>query len=378
MDENLFGARAFFEAFGTLVTRPGRAVTAADVAAADALLLRSQTRVDAALLGNARPRFVGTATAGTDHVDTALLAARGIPFASAPGCNAEPVADWMVTAVAHAVLEGRLAPGRSRCAVVGGGAVGSRVVRRLVALGFETGLSDPPLEAAGHHPGVPWLRWDEVLDADLISFHAPLTVAGPHPTRRLLDAAGIARLRPGTVLLQAARGGVVEDRALDARLRRAEDLWVALDVWDGEPDRIPGLAGRVRFATPHIAGHSLDGKARGTEMIHDALCTVLGRTAEVRAGDVLPAPPDPRTVTGSRADDGWRAVTQCYDLAGDTRALRETESRAPAERAAAFDALRRTYPPRRDFSVQRVRARGEAAAVCAGAGLRVEVPEAGP
>jgi erythronate-4-phosphate dehydrogenase len=309
-------------------------------------------------------------------VDTTLLAARGIPFASAPGCNADPVADWVVTAVAHAVLEGRLAPGRSRCAVVGGGAVGSRVVRRLAALGFETGLSDPPLEAARHRPGVPWLSWPEVLEADLVTFHVPLTSEGPHATRRLLDAAAIERLRPGTVLLQAARGGVVDDRALDLRLRRVDDLWVALDVWDGEPDRVPGLAGRVRFATPHIAGHSLDGKARGTEMIHDALCALLGRTHRVRAADVLPVPPPPRALSGTTAEAGWRAVTEAYDLAADTRALRETESLAPAERAAAFDALRRAYPPRRDFSVQRVRARGEAAAVCAAAGLVVEEPAA--
>jgi erythronate-4-phosphate dehydrogenase len=372
VDENLLGARAFFEDLGTLVTRPGRAVTTADVAAADVLLLRSQTRVDAALLGDARPRFVGTATAGTDHVDTALLAARGIPFASAPGCNADPVADWVVTAVAHAVLEGRLVPGRSRCAVVGGGAVGSRVVRRLVALGFETGLSDPPLETARHRPGVPWLSWAEVLEADLVTLHVPLTRDGPHATRRLLDAAALERLRPGTVLLQAARGGVVDDAALDARLRRADDLWVALDVWDGEPDRVPGLAGRVRFATPHIAGHSLDGKARGTEMIHDALCARLGRPPRVRAADVLPPPPPPRAVAGTSAEAGWRAVTQGYDLAADTRALRETEALDGPARAAAFDELRRAYPPRRDFSVQRVRARGEAAAVCSGAGFVVE------
>ncbi|HSG90717.1 MAG TPA: 4-phosphoerythronate dehydrogenase [Pseudomonadales bacterium] len=369
-DENLLGARALFGPMGELRMRPGRDIDGADVAWADALLLRSQTRVDAALLGAARPRFVGTATAGSEHVDVALLERLGIPFANAPGCNAESVADWVVAACTLALREGSLPATGVRAAVIGCGAIGGRVVGRLQALGMDVGVCDPPLRAAAPHRALPWIDLDEALSCDLVTLHVPLVETGPHATRHLLDARAIERLAPGTVLLNAARGGVVDDAALAARLDARADLFVALDVYEDEPDAAIGLRERCRIVTPHVAGHSLDGKAQGTAMIHAALCRVLGRRPLEDLGSVLP-PPAPAIEVGDDLQAARALVLRACDLEADDAALRATLALPAAARRAAFDRLRRDYPPRRDFRELAVRAEGAAARFCAAAGMRV-------
>jgi erythronate-4-phosphate dehydrogenase len=373
VDENLRGAETLYEPLGELVFRPGRAIGPADVAAADALMLRSQTRVDAALLGDARPCFVGTGTAGTEHVDAALLDRIGIPFASAPGCNAGSVADWVLAALARAVLDGALPASGTRAAVIGAGAVGGRVVRRLRALGFDVVVCDPPLERAGGEAGAPFVDLDEALAAPVVTLHVPRVDAGPDATRGLVDAVRIEALAPGTVLLNAARGGVVDDAALARRLARADDLWVALDVFAAEPVVDPGLADACRIATPHVAGHSIDGKTRGTAMIGEALCAVLDVPVPVPLAAALPAPAAPVAVTGTGLDV-WAWLAGHLDLVAETAALRGALASDPR---GAFDRLRRAHPSRRDFTETAVAAGGEAARTCAAMGFVVTAPGPG-
>lgn len=357
-DENLWGGPALLAGLGELEFLPGREIGPADVARADVLLLRSQTRVDAQLLGDARPRFVATATAGTEHVDRGLLEALGIPFASAPGCNAEPVADWVMCVVADAVLTGRLRLPGARCAVVGCGEVGGRVARRLAALGCEVLCVDPPRRARGLPLPGREVTLAQALEADLVTLHVPLTT-GSQGTAELLDAAALEALRPGTVLLNAARGGVVDDAALLRRLRVRDDLHVALDVYADEPAPAIELLERCRFATPHVAGHSIDGKLRGTLMVREALCEALGLVARTRAEDVLPPSPDPVELSPER-EAALAFAAQARGLHADSSAFRDALAAGEAPRGA-FDRLRRDYAPHRDFSVRRVRCAGEAA-----------------
>lgn len=380
-DENLFGARTLFASLGALTLMPGRDIGPADVAAADVLLLRSQTRVDARLLGDARPRFVGTATAGTEHFDLALLERLGIPVASAPGCNAESVADWVVAFALLAMREERLPRAGARAAVIGCGAIGGRVAARLAALGFEVLPCDPPRESAGGALPWPWVDLPTALQAELVTLHVPLETGGAHPTRHLLDAAAIEVLAPGTVLLNAARGAVVDDRALARRLAERGDLYVALDVYETEPVVPAQLQALCRIVTPHIAGHSLDGKALGSAMILDALCGVLGQTPPTTVADVLPAPAPPLAIGGD-VEAARDAVRRIWDLTADDARLRAALDGIPAQasnasalRGRVFDAQRRDYPARRDFRMCAVRAEGEAARICTAAGLRVLGPD---
>lgn len=370
VDENLPEAERFFAEFGTLTRVAGRAVTPAQAQAGDVLLLRSQTRIDAALLGDAQPRFVGTGTAGVDHVDEAFLARRGIPFAHAPGCNADPVADWVMVATAQAVLAGALAEG-ARFAVVGGGAVGGRVAKRLAALGFEVGVYDPPREAQGLPLAAPAWSRAAVLAADAITFHVPAIKGGAHPTVPWLSAEELLALPPRRVLLNAGRGGVLPDGALLTALQRGACHWVALDVFEAEPAPPLALLEAVALATPHIAGHSDEGKLRGTAMLYEALCQTLGRPQEDHYAAALAPSPERRFVPGTTRRAGWEALAEALDLMALSTRYREALAAGKETPSAIFDALRRAQGGRRDFALTPYGATGEAGALLAAAGLAV-------
>lgn len=374
VDANVPAAAATFGSLGEVVRVPGRDITAGSVRDADALVVRSVTPVDAALIEGSRLRFVGTCTIGTDHVDQAALEAAGIAFASVPGCNAEAVVDQaLISLLTLAERQGwRL--GERRVGVVGVGNVGSRLLHRLQAMGVACLACDPP--RAEREDAVGFHSLDELIErCDVLCLHTPLVQEGPHPTHRLLNAERLESLRPGTVLLNAGRGDCVDGAALRRRLEQRGDLEVALDVWEHEPDIDPALRERVALATPHVAGYSLDGKLRGTHGIYCALCRRLGLPARVMLASLLPPPPlaELRLSAGMQTEDALRLCMRAvYDVRRDHDAL------ALAARtlgmAAGFDACRAGYPPRREFSTLSVRLEGEAGALAsplAAAGFRV-------
>ncbi len=354
-DENMPRVAQWFAPLGEVRTLPGRAITAADLQDADVLLVRSVTRVDRALLEGSRVRFVGSATIGTDHLDLDWLAAAGIAAVAAPGCNARSVVEYVLSAfcVVDGLIEALLAR-RKRVGIVGLGNVGSRLARCLVGLGIDAVGCDPFRQAAD----VPLCSLDEILAADAICLHTPLTRAGAHPTWHLFDADRIAALRPGTLLLNAGRGEVIDNDALLARLRRDADLDVVLDVWEGEPAIDVELLRQVRLGTPHIAGYSQDGKLAGTRLVLEACCRHFGLP--------LPAPEaglaGPRLWLDAGLDDAAllrAALLQVYDIRQDDRRLREA---LEVDRSGgAFDALRRHYPVRRELAACVMAVSGELA-----------------
>ncbi|MEM0963510.1 MAG: NAD(P)-dependent oxidoreductase, partial [Bacteroidota bacterium] len=155
--------------FGGVRTRPGRAITRSDLKQADVLLVRSVTQVDAALLDDTPVRFVGTATAGTDHIDAEALRQRGIAFASAPGSNAASVVDYVIASLlAVAAERGERLSGRT-LGVVGVGEVGRRLVPRARALGLDVVVSDPPRSQRGEMASMPL---DALLQvSDIVTLH---------------------------------------------------------------------------------------------------------------------------------------------------------------------------------------------------------------
>lgn len=319
VDENIAFAREYFAPFGELVFRAGRAITADDVRDADILLVRSVTPVNAALLAGSRVRFVGSCTIGMDHVDTAWLDANGIRHACAPGCNARGVVEYVLSALLalQVPLDGSKAIG-----VVGCGNVGGNLLRTLRGAAVPCCGYDPFLEGSD----LPLADLDTVLGCDVICLHTPLTHTGPYPTFHLFDDAMIARLKPGTVLLNAGRGAVIDNTALLARLQDKNDLRVVLDVWENEPAINVGLLAAVAIGTPHIAGYSAEGKWRGTHRVYQAVCSFLGQPEQdvpiTLAGNIVP-----------------------YNVLDDDRALREQFA---IDGAVAFDRLRKHYVPRRE------------------------------
>ncbi|TXH98073.1 MAG: 4-phosphoerythronate dehydrogenase PdxB [Pseudomonas sp.] len=359
-DENIPLLDEFFAGQGTIRRAPGRAIDRAVLGDAELLLVRSVTRVDRALLQGSQVRFVGTCTIGTDHLDLDYFAEAGIAWASAPGCNARGVVDYVLgSLLALAEHSGRRLPELSY-GVVGAGQVGGRLVELLRGLGWRVQVCDPPRQAAEGGDFVDLARI--LAECDVISLHTPLDTA----TRHLIGAQQLEALRPGAWLINASRGAVLDNAALKAHLQTGADLQVALDVWEGEPQVDPELAALCRIATPHIAGYSLDGKLRGTAQIYQAYCRVMGLQPQVRLDDLLPPAWLAEVQLHASAAPDWALATLCravYDPRRDDADLRRSLCGDAAQRRAAFDALRKHYPYRREIEGLPLRLQGDSPAL---------------
>ena len=351
-DENIPSVTEAFSSLGEVTRVRGRGLQPEQVADADVLLVRSVTRVDERLLAGSRVRFVGSATIGFDHVDRDYLAARDIGFATAPGSNAISAAEYVASALLVLSQQRGVALAGRTVGIIGCGNVGSRVRARLSVLGMECLVNDPPLQASGAQDE--FVSLDDALACDIVTVHVPLERGGKHPTFHLIDAAALARLRTGAVFINTSRGAVADNPALLATLQARADLAVVLDVWEGEPSISLPLLERVALGTPHIAGYSLDGKLRGTEMIYRAACDFLGEPLSWDVRSVLPpvAPVDVGAATGDDNESLARAaVLGCYDVHADDRRLRKLFELEPEQQPAYFDRLRKEYPVRREFAV---------------------------
>ncbi len=351
-DQNITQVDRAFQGWGRVRLVAGRGLRAADIGGADLLLVRSVTRVDAALLEGGRVRFIGSATSGVDHVDLPYLQERGIAFAHAPGSNAVAVAEYVLAAICH--WAGRKDRGLAglRAAVIGCGRVGGRIAAFLEAMGVICLRNDPPLRETTGDPR--YLELDAVLDADIVTLHVPLTRDGPHPTWRLLHAGNLPRLKDDALLINTARGGVIDEAALLSLLARRRGMEAVIDCWEGEPDIDTALVSRALIATPHIAGYSHDGKLRATQQVYEAACRHFNRPRLWRPA----LPPPPALTAGATVSE---TVLNCYDPAHDSAALKRMLELPASVRAACFDRLRRDYPVRREFPAHRFTPPGPAA-----------------
>ena len=358
-DENIPLVDEFFAGFGEIRRMPGRSINRAALENVDVLLVRSVTRVDRELLEGSAVRFVGTCTIGTDHLDLDYFEQAGIEWASAPGCNARGVVDYVLgSLLALSEVRGE-ALARRRFGVVGAGEVGGRLLEVLRGLGWDVRVCDPPRQVreAGD-----FVSLDEILaECDVISLHTPLTLGGDWPTFHLFDQARLSRLRPGTWLINASRGAVVDNAALRDLLLQRPDLEAVLDVWEGEPQVDVALAGLCRIATPHIAGYSLDGKLRGTAQIYAALCAARGVEPAIELAQLMPGPALTELAFASSAEPAEMQDTLCravYDPRRDDADFRRSLLGNEAQRRAGFDLLRKQYPPRREIDGLKVRIGG--------------------
>lgn len=367
-DENMPLTEVLFGDLGEVRRVGGRTLTRSDLTVADVLLVRSVTRVDRELLEGTPVRFVGSATIGTDHVDLDWLKHQGITFAAAPGCNATSVVQYVLSVLALWCLDNGRAgcgPEGLRAGIVGGGNVGGRLASVLARLGVDVIVSDPPRQQAGLGTPGRYGSLDDVLSCDLISLHTPLTRSGPWPTLHLLDDTRLDRLDQRQLLINSGRGPVIDNSALNRRLQASGAPRVALDVWEREPQLSVELASRCWLASPHIAGYSAEGKARGTFMVYEALCRELGAEAQATLAPLLPTP-DVTEVTVNLDDESpWQAVSRAlltgYDPSADDQRLRATLSLPAEQRWAAFDQLRKHYPLRREPDSLAVRLHGGSA-----------------
>ena len=346
VDENMPYARELFSRLGDVEAVPGRPVPREALSGADALMVRSVTKVDEALLAGEAVKFVGTATAGTDHVDIPWLEQAGIGFSAAPGCNAIAVVEYVFSALLMLAERDGFTLTDRTVGIVGVGNVGGRLQARLEALGVRTLLCDPPRADRGDEGDFRSLD-ALVAEADILTFHTPLFKSGPYTSLHLADEALIQRLKPGAILINACRGPVVDNAALLRRLESGQDLSVVLDVWEGEPTLNTDLLARVDIGTAHIAGYTLEGKARGTTQVFEAYSQFIGQAQQVALDTLLPAPEFGRITLHGPLDQPTlkRLVHLVYDVRRDDAPLRKV-----AAIAGEFDKLRKNYLERREWS----------------------------
>lgn len=354
VDREIRGAPAVFERFGDVTLFSGRTLNRADLHQADVLLVRSVTRVDAALLDDTPVRIVGTATAGTDHLDLDYLSGRGIEVFDAAGCNARAVAEYVLACALLASALQRRPATELRVGVIGYGNVGKQVAALFTTLGMPCVINDPPLAAAGSDISLEML--EAALACDIVTLHVPLTDDGAHPTRGLIAAAELAAINDDALLINAARGGVVDEHSLLIWMRQRERA-IALDCWVGEPSVAPDLLRQVTLASPHIAGHTIEARERAAALLADALAASLGEITPATTGD-----PEYAVIDATGAPDGIaavrRAVLACCDPRVSTVRLRATLALDPAARASAFDQQRREAAGRREFTSYRIATAG--------------------
>jgi len=343
VDEDIPFAAEAFARFGEVLPLPARQFTPAALRDADALIVRSITGVNAALLDGTRVRFVGTATAGVDHIDLAYLRANDIAFADALGANANAVAEYIVAALLHLRATRGLNLGQSALGIVGCGHVGRRVARYAAALGLRCVINDPPLGRATCEPL--YRPLEDVLACDIVTVHVPLERTGSDATFHLVCDALISTMKPGAILINTSRGAVADSAALKRALDVESLSGLILDVFESEPGIDVDLAARCILATPHIAGHSLDAKIAAVGQLTNALAAHIGSSAIWPGPEVTAADP-------VHCDSLNAAVQAAFDIRATDRRLRDTFSLPPPDRAAAFDAMRAGWPARREFHIR--------------------------
>ena len=336
-----------FSQYGEVALKNGRQINADDLVDVDVLIIRSITKVNEDLLSKANKlKFVGTATAGMDHIDTALLDKKGIAYSNAQGSNCESVGDYILSVLLVLAEKYNLSFEGKSIGIVGCGFVGSQVYNKAKALGLTIVKNDPPRFKTGDKTCNATL--DEALACDIVTLHVPLIKDGEYKTLHLIDEQKLLKLKPNAIFINASRGNVVDNEALSEFLEKRPDVKVWLDVFEGEPQiNCKKLLSQVDGATAHIAGYSYESKRRANVMLAFTLAKVL-KLEEPKAY-VMPKPEIESTTLGKvenlDLDLIRRLVFSVYDVRRDSLMFKNC-----FKDAKSFDAMRSNYRERRELS----------------------------
>ncbi len=352
VDANLPLGRTLFGTLGEVSLVDGARLTREHVRDAELLMLRD-TPLNAALLEGSSVRFVGSAISGTDHIDKTWMARAGIRWVNAPRANGESVADYCLAALLewahmrHRTLEGMTV------ALIGVGWIGSIVRARCEILGMRVLCCDPPRQNNPHDAeAMGFLSMAEVLaEADIIMPFVPLTHEGAYATWHMLNAEMLENVKYGALLVNMARGAVCETEAVIKALRSGRLSDGIFDVWEGEPNFSPELADLAFLATPHLAGHSYEGKLNGTVAIYLAACDYLGQSP--KTSPTLPPPIIPRIEVdaGGQQDEEvlWFITQKLSMIVADHLTFSDLFHLSEPLRMRRFASLRRSYHYRRQY-----------------------------
>ncbi|MCL6103968.1 MAG: 4-phosphoerythronate dehydrogenase PdxB [Bacteroidetes bacterium] len=344
IDDKIPYIQGALEPYAEVVYLPGSKTTAEVVKDADALITRTRTVCNEALLSGSSVKMIASATIGYDHIDTAYCEKAGIKWTNAPGCNAKSVEQYIASAL-MVMAERKLGPLAGKTiGVVGVGNVGSKVANIAEILGMRVLLNDPPRARAEGERG--FVGLEKILEeSDVITLHVPLNQDGEDVTYHLADEKLFGRMNRKPIFINSCRGEVVKTAALTQAIQTGQVSGAIVDCWENEPNLDPELLSLVDLATPHIAGYSRDGKAKGTEMSVQAVSRFFDLGAKNWKATNVEKP----AVTEILIDGTDKttqqilaeAILATYDIREDDARLRES--------IATFEKQRGDYPVRREF-----------------------------
>jgi len=349
-DENMLNVETLFSNYGKIKRFNGRNLRREDLDQVDVLLIRSITKVDQNLLENCSLKFIGSATIGTDHVNLDYLNSHQISFAHAPGCNAGSVVQYVFAALAQSGRLTELLCGNQKLGIIGAGNVGGLLFKVCHQLGISICIYDP-FRAMVEPEWTSWSTLDEVLNCDVLSLHVPLTHDGAYPTYHLLDGQKLAQISKDSFIINSSRGAVIDSKSL-FNLMQHKSWQVALDVWENEPNIDYDLCQSVTLATSHIAGYSVEGKTKGTEMIYEKFVQFfkIGETDKIK-------PMESKwsdltwNVSLNLAQNLAHLILSTYPIEKDSLQLKSLHQ---SQLAQGFDQLRKNYWQRSEFNQYRV------------------------
>jgi len=326
IDDAVWGFSEIFSEFGEVITLPGRQINHKSLLDCDVLIVRSRTKVNEELLKGTKIQFVGSTVAGLDHIDEAYLRENNITFASAQGCNANAVAEYIISAIANLSNDFNFKLSGKTLGIIGVGNVGSRLDFKAKQLGMNTILNDPPREA--NEGSDNFAPLDKVLTADIVSFHTPLIFSGAHPTYNLLGSHNFNIIKEDAIVINAARGGIIDETIWQNTATKAN----VIDCWENEPNINSTLQKSAYWSTPHIAGHSIDAKFMGSFMIYKELCKFKQKPIKNRIEKLIN--PESRTIEKNTLHETLNSI---YPFIDDHLAIKDI---------LKFEDYRRNYPDR--------------------------------
>ena len=346
-DKDLPLVEELFSRFGELFLLPGRRITNKDLTDADALLVRSTTKVSEELLFNTSLKFVGSATSGIDHISTNELTQRGITFSDAKGCNANAVSDYCLSAIANLFSENIKYDKSLRVGIIGNGSVGSLLARKMKALGWDTLICDPPQseDVIDLPDPISYKQLEHMNTCDAISIHVPFTTSGKYPTKHLIDKNFLSSLSDNTVLINTSRGGVVDEESLLGLISDNRSLLPVIDVWADEPLCNAELVEKSYLATPHIAGYSKNAKRTASLRIFKEFCRCFD------FDDVTDRYLQTKNLSIENNDNNFlgilNQVLPIVDVSSQFKQLIKSQGASNGE--AIFDMIRLKFSGRREF-----------------------------
>jgi erythronate-4-phosphate dehydrogenase len=346
-DKNIPFLKGIAEHYGDVTYLAGADFTRENIREADTLIVRTVSRFDSSNLDGSNVKLICTATIGYDHIDTDYCARNGIAWRNAPGCNSGSVKQYIISALVSISRKQGFSLRGKTIGVIGVGHVGSKVAAACELLGMRVLKNDPPRQKA--EPGETFVDIETIKrEADIITFHVPLTREGEYPTFHMAGETFFASLAKQPIIINSARGGIVDTSAIKFAIRAGRISGAIIDCWEQEPAIDREYMNMVDIATPHIAGYSADGKANATRMSLLSLADYWSLPKEPISAISVPPAENPildyRCFSGE--DIPGDILLQSYDTLGDNQRLRAQPEQ--------FSNLRGNYPLRREYGAYTV------------------------